>query len=168
MKASFLKLKLNTTSSTQEANDKPSGPKRVRTKNNYSEKFELFWRAYPTDANMSKLEASEEWRRLPEDDQDAAIASCKSFRAYCASTNAEYRPIHANRYLSKRRFDGHNQTATAVSQQVFVRVGTPQWDSWERWYRRNKNMSPPRNKEGTGWSFPFEWAADAPVKSKVA
>jgi hypothetical protein len=142
---------------------KVSCPKSLRTKKNYSEKFEEFWRVYPTDANMGKHEAFVEWQKLSPEDQDAAVASCQPFRSYCSS-HPDYRPIHAGRYLAKRRFDGHEQTAKAVSQQVFVRVGSPQWESWERWYRKTKNMSPPTNKEGTGWSFPFEWPADMPAR----
>lgn len=151
------------TSSTLVANDKPSGPKRVRTKHSYSDKFEEFWKAYPTDANMSKHEAFAEWKKLPAEDHDAALVSCAPFRRFCAS-NADYRPIHACRYLAKRRFDGHNQTAVAVARTVFVKMGTPQWESWDRWYRRTKNISPPVNKEGTGWNFPFEWPADMPAR----
>lgn len=147
----------NTPSSNQEPNDKPSGPKRVRTKNNYPEKFEEFWRAYPTDANMGKLESFTEWQRLSMEDQDAAIASCRSFKAYCAS-HPDYRPIHANRYLAKRRFDGFAGISAAIVQQVFVKIGTPQWAAWERWYRATKSLAPPVNKEGTGWAgFPTEW-----------
>lgn len=141
-----------------------SCPKRVRTKQAYSEKFEEFWQAFPTDANMSKLEAFAEWQKLSAEDQDAATVSCQPFRTYC-QTHPDYRPIHACRYLAKRRFDGHGQTASSVAKQIFVRVGTPQWESWERWYRRTKNISPPTNKEGTGWSFPFEWPADMPARS---
>lgn len=162
----ILKLNLNT-DIVVGSKDPPTRPKRVRTRPNYSGKFEEFWRSYPTDANMSKSDAFGQWQRLSEEDQEAAIASCPAYRAFCAS-NATYRPKHAQGYLSGRRFDGHGQTAMAVSKQVFVRIGTPQWDSWERYYRRTKNMSPPTNKEGTGWSFPFEWASDMPAKSRVA
>ena len=142
----------------------PTRPKRARTRLDYSEQFEEFWKAFPTDPNMSKSEAFAEWQRLPEEDRAKAVFSCAAFRAYCAS-NADYRPIHACRYLAKRRFDGHGQTAQRSAAQIFVRVGTPQWESWERYYRRTKNISPPVNKEGTGWSFPFEWPADMPAKS---
>jgi len=144
------------TSSTIEDNDKLSGPKRVRTRHKYSDEFEKFWQAYPTDANMGKLEAWQEWIRLAADDQTAAIASCPKFRAYCASRK-DYRPVHANRYLAKRRFDGHAAVGAGSDARTFVKIGTAQWDAWDAWYRRNKKLAAPVNREGTGYWFATEW-----------
>jgi len=144
------------TSLKQEANDKPSCPKRVRTKHEYSDEFEKFWHAYPTDANMGKLEAWQEWGRLGVDDRAAAIASCPKFRAYCAS-HKDYRPVHASRYLAKRRFDGHAAVGSGSDARIFVKLGTVQWDAWDAWYRRNKKLAAPVNREGTGYWFATEW-----------
>jgi len=144
------------TSLTIEDNDKPSGPKRVRTRHKYSDEFERFWQAYPTDANMGKLEAWQEWIRLSPEDQTAAIASCPKFRAYCASRK-DYRPVHANRYLAKRRFDGHAAVGAGSDARAFIKIGTAQWDAWDAWYRRNKKLAAPVNREGTGYWFATEW-----------
>lgn len=79
------------------------GKKAVRTA--YPSDFEEFWKAYPTDRNMSKLMASKEWAKLSEDDRRAAIAAVPAFKAYC-SKDKTYRPLHAVRFLSQRRFEG--------------------------------------------------------------
>ena len=74
----------------------------------YPEEFEAFWRAYPTDALMSKLKAFEKWRRLSAEDRAAAMRAVPGFRAHCAK-DSTYRPVHAERFLSQRRFDGFNE-----------------------------------------------------------
>jgi hypothetical protein len=76
-------------------------------KKTYPEEFEEFWRAYPTDALMSKLKAFEKWRRLSGDDRAAAMRALPGFRAHCGK-DLTYRPVHAERFLSQRRFDGFN------------------------------------------------------------
>jgi hypothetical protein len=58
---------------------------------------------------MSKAEALPEWEKLDATDREAAERSLTGFRAYC-SKNPDYRPLHANRYLKRRRFDGHVST----------------------------------------------------------
>lgn len=77
-----------------------------RKRKGYPEQFESFWSAYPTDPNMSKKEAFDVWARLTPDDHSQAIASLTAFKEFCAK-DPTYRPIHACRYLSKRRFEGH-------------------------------------------------------------
>jgi len=81
-------------------------PKQVRTRKAYPEDFEAFWKAYPTDPNQSKAEALAAWQRLGEEDRKQAIASVPAFVAYCQK-DPTYRPIHACRFLTKRRFEGH-------------------------------------------------------------
>lgn len=81
----------------------PSKPRSERR--TYPEAFEAFWRDYPTDPNMSKKAAAEKWSRLSPEDREAARAAVPAFRAYC-SANPTYRPVHAERFLSQRRFDG--------------------------------------------------------------
>lgn len=134
-----------------------SCPKRVRTHQAYSEDFERFWTAYPTDANMSKKEAATAWERTPVEDRGPAIAAIPAFKAHCAAIR-DYRMLHACRYLSQRRFEGHLRVAEKTSARVFVRIGTPQWRSWETWYDLAHGKRPPVNKEGTGWWFKSEWA----------
>ncbi len=73
----------------------------------YPDEFEEFWRAYPTDPLMSKSKALEKWRRLSAEDRAAALQALPGFRAHCAR-DATYRPVHAERFLSQRRFDGFN------------------------------------------------------------
>jgi hypothetical protein len=85
-------------------------PKPVRTPKSrkaYPDDFETFWKAYPTDPNQSKAEALTAWQRLGDDDRQQAIASVPGFLAFCAK-DPTYRPIHACRYLTKRRFEGHS------------------------------------------------------------
>lgn len=85
-------------------------PKQVRTpklRKAYPEDFETFWKAYPTDANQSKAEALTAWQRLGEEDRQQAISSVPGFVEFCRK-DPTYRPIHACRYLTKRRFEGHS------------------------------------------------------------
>lgn len=92
----------------------PSCPKPaslVRTRRRYPEDFERFWSAYPTDANMSKIEAGKVWSRITAEDRELAMAAVPNFIAYCQK-RPDYRIVHAQRYLSTRRFDGHAATKT--------------------------------------------------------
>lgn len=76
-----------------------------RKKNSYDSDFEDFWRGYPRDENMSKKEASDVWKRLPDIEKEKAVQALPLFIQYCRE-NPTYRPIHACRFLSKRRADG--------------------------------------------------------------
>ncbi len=131
--------------------------KRTRKKLAYPEQFESFWRGYPTDANMSKSEALQQWAKLDDQDRAAAEKSLPSFKAYCRS-HKDYRPVHANRYLSTRRFDGHLATAEKIETKagVFVKQDTEAWAAWTDFYKRTKGKSPPTNGSG-GWYFPSEF-----------
>jgi len=73
--------------------------------------FEDFWKTYPTDKIMSKKAALVQWKGLSEQDRSAALAAVSGFKAFC-SKDKTYRPVHACRFLSERRFDGF--TADAV------------------------------------------------------
>lgn len=79
--------------------------KNSRKRINYTASFEDFWQAYPTDANMSKLKAFEQWKKLASDDQQLAKQAVPIFVNYCHQ-NSSYRPVHAERFLAQRRFDG--------------------------------------------------------------
>lgn len=72
---------------------------------NYPSSFEAFWQSYPTDPLMSKKKAYEQWRRLTAADRGAARGACEHFRDFCRA-HPTYRPVHAWRFLSERRFDG--------------------------------------------------------------
>lgn len=86
--------------------DPPSTPSKPKSeRRTYPEAFEAFWRDYPTDELMSKKRTHEVWKKLAEHDQEAARAAVPSFRAYCQK-HTDYRPVHAERFLSQRRFDG--------------------------------------------------------------
>ena len=76
-----------------------------KTKLNYPASFEDFWHNYPTDPLMSKKKAYEQWRRLAVVDRVSALAACGPFREFCHA-HPTYRPVHALRFLSERRFDG--------------------------------------------------------------
>jgi hypothetical protein len=135
-------------------------PKRVRTP--YPEDFEKFWSGYPTDQNMSKKEALTVWSRLTPEKRAMALQSLPAFRLYCQS-HPDYRPIHANRYLSKERFEGHMATATKLEAQRFIEHGTPQWDAWQAHLKAQRGRGSPTGsgfidgRQVTGWTFPSEW-----------
>ena len=132
---------------------KPASP--VRTRNQYPDDFLKFWGDYPTDANMSKAEAAKAWARLPDDDRQLATKSVGAFRAYCAA-HPDYRPVHANRYLTQRRFEGHGQiTERSATVSAVVKQGTPQGQAWERYTRQTKSKGVPWTN-GV-WRFPSEW-----------
>ena len=76
-----------------------------KRKANYPASFEDFWHNYPTDPLMSKKKAYEQWKRLAVVDRVAALAACGPFREFC-HLHPTYRPVHAQRFLSERRFDG--------------------------------------------------------------
>jgi hypothetical protein len=79
--------------------------------------FQDFWKAYPTDKNMSKKMAETRWNRLPHEKRVAALAAIPGFRGYC-SANAWYRPIHAERFLSQERFEGYAADPTMTPEAI--------------------------------------------------
>lgn len=95
---------LSETSSDQ----KPKKPKREK----YPEAFEAFWNAYPRSANMSKKEAYDEWKKLDEDDQHACHAGIAGYRVFLKE-HPNLETIHACRFISKRRFEGHAEAQAA-------------------------------------------------------
>ena len=71
----------------------------------YPEDFENFWKSYPTDPLMSKKKAFEMWRRMSAADRRAAQAAIPAFREFIKRQEG-YRTVHAQRYLSERRYEG--------------------------------------------------------------
>lgn len=133
----------------------PKPDKPVRTRNAYPEDFQGFWESYPTDANMSKAEASKAWARLSPGDRQKATNSLRAFRAYCTS-NPEYRPVHACRYLSQGRFEGHAKVAErSATISVVVKRDSPQGNAWEAYSRATKGKGLPW-VNGV-WHLPSEW-----------
>ena len=147
-----------------DANQKPEAikkkkdisPKRKK-RISYPDDFNSFWQAYPTDANMSKKEAWQEWGRLDDEDKTTAFESLKAFNAYC-NKHSDYRAIHANRYLKHRRFDGHAEAGKEIAERqkkskVHLVKGTPPFDAWNA-YKALRGERPISRKE---WWFPTEW-----------
>lgn len=136
----------------------PSCPKRKRVRTPYPEDFEKFWTEYPTDALMSKKETHAAWQRLSAEDQADAFASIPGFRAYC-SDKIDYRPVHACRYLSQRRFEGFLSLARKSVAQVFVLQDTPEWHAWQS--VRKTAVTENRQMRGArGWWFEARWPPD--------
>jgi len=81
----------------------PSPTRRKRKP--YPPEFEQSWRAYPTDPLMSKDKTFAAWSKLDTEDRGKFHASIPAFKAYCRK-NPTYRPVHAVRYITDRRFDG--------------------------------------------------------------
>lgn len=110
----------------------PSGTKKaVRTA--YPKDFEDFWKAYPTDPNMSKRSANLQWSKLTPDEKIEVIQAIPAFKAYC-SKDKTYRPVHAVRFLSEQRFKGF------LAEKVIVDpvVAAEQRDKADRMLRRGK------------------------------
>jgi len=95
------------------SDEKAKKPKRKRRETPYSEAFEVFWAGYPDITNNSKPRAFEQWERLGEPDQNAAVTSLPAFNAYCRK-NPDYRCVHAERYLRDRRWESHLQSQSSV------------------------------------------------------
>jgi hypothetical protein len=98
-------------SSLRSESSETASPRRTRSKP--SEKFLKFWQAYPTDPLMSRKDANAVFVKLSAEDQDAATASIPAFIAYCRA-DPTYRAVHANRFLSQRRFDGFGTALTGA------------------------------------------------------
>lgn len=127
----------------------------------YQPEFKEFWKGYPSDANMSKLQAYNEWILLSDEDKNAATASLVAFRYYC-KRNPDYRPVHANRYLKHRRFDGHLKAAAEVREKTKPQIklcrGTPPFEAWQA-YRKQVGQPPINTPE---WWFPSEYPPGHP------
>lgn len=83
----------------------PAPPPKPRRASPYPAEFDEFWAAYPTDKIMSKKNAYDRWARMNAADRQLAMAAVPAFRAYCED-NPDYRPVHAERFLYQRRYEG--------------------------------------------------------------
>lgn len=144
--------------------EKVNSPKRKRV--SYPSEFEDFWKAFPTDANMSKKEAFNEWTRLDPEDQQLAVISLEAFAYYCRK-NPDYRPVHACRYLKQRRFEGHIKAVEEVREKsrpsFKFRRGTPQYAAWND-YRAARGQPQIFKDE---WFFTSEWPPGHPQREKA-
>jgi uncharacterized protein YdaU (DUF1376 family) len=126
-------------------------PKPSKKRHSYTDGFERYWAGYPTDSLMSKLDASKAFEALPPDEQEQAIISLPAFKAYCAA-RPDYRPVHANRYISQRRFEGFLKTQTAVDSRIFVAAGSTIWEALLR-LRRVDTLPASERNGANGWYF---------------
>lgn len=127
----------------------------------YPEAFETLWKSYPTDSLMSKKQALEAWQKLDSEDRKSCIDSVPGFKAYCKS-HPDYRPVHLNRYISQRRFDGMLEAGRKIAERqrdlaVFVAYDTPQWWAWDKYLRAKEGRGSPKSERTGGWNFPSEW-----------
>jgi hypothetical protein len=122
----------------------------------YTADFEAFWKAYPVDQNMSKLEAFLVWKRIGDADRELAMKAIKPFKEWIAKQPEGYRTIHACRFLSKKRFEGHaaqpELKVVASNPGVYVMQDSPEWGRYAEAYRADKGKYPPVDKKG-GWFF---------------
>ena len=124
----------------------------------YDSGFDVFWAAYPTTRNMSKKEAWDVWRRLPTEDRQLAIDAVPKYMDWLKG-KGEKAPetIHACRFLSKRRFEGHAQAPVNFSPtQFYAAFGSPELEAWDAYARMTRGRDNPKDKRG-GWSFPTRW-----------
>jgi hypothetical protein len=131
----------------------------TRKRNSYAQDFEMFWTAFPTDAGMSKLEASKAWAKLGTEDKLEAFDAIPGFKAWVAQQGPNYRTVHACRYITQRRFEGFKEQAQKIevqSTRVYVLSGTDQMDAWDAYFKRTKGKLAPRDQRG-GWWFDTEY-----------
>ena len=117
--------------SHKEEKNPPDGgsTKPAKSRHSYTADFTQFWSEYPTDKLMSKTEAAKVFSRLSDEDKRSVIQSLPAFKAYCAK-DATYRPVHACRYITQRRFEGFLQAAQLTETSRVVAPNTPQWNAW--------------------------------------
>lgn len=92
----------------------PNKEDKSRKRVSYPDAFDQLWKAYPTDANMSKLEAFKAWERLSDEDRALCLESVPAFRVKCEA-DSTYRPVHLVRYINQRRFDGFVELARKIA-----------------------------------------------------
>ena len=131
---------------------KPTGKRETA----YTADFEAFWKAYPTDQNMSKLEAFQVWQKIAPEERELAMKAIEPFKQWIKAQPEGYRTIHACRFLSKKRFEGHAKAPelklVAVNPGKFVRKDSDEWSKYAEAYRAQHGKYPPVNKDG-GWFF---------------
>jgi hypothetical protein len=144
------------------------GKKKSKPKKTYTAEFEAFWKDYPTDANMSKSEAFDEWQKISIEERDLAVKSLPAFKDYCRK-NPDYRPVHACRYLKKKRFEGHAQAgqpqtaAPVTAEMFFAETNSPEWLAWRTYIRATSKGDAPdrefdvKGERKRGYWFKTQW-----------
>jgi hypothetical protein len=94
--------------------------------------FQIFWKDYPTNALMSKKSALEQWEKLSQAEREAARHAIPAFKDYCRK-NPTYRLVHAERFLSQKRFEGFAQAGALSATEIEVNR-----DRADRLMRRGK------------------------------
>lgn len=126
-------------------------PKAPRRRISYPPLFEEFWSGYPVDSLMSKKEAGLAFAKLDEDEQRELISALPAFKAHC-SAHVDYRPVHAVRFISQRRWEGFEAVGKKLGSRIFVAVGSPAWNGIMA--RRNVRTMPSSDHDGKrGWYF---------------
>lgn len=124
----------------------------------YTPEFEAFWKAYPTDQNMSKLEAFQVWQKMPVEERELAVTALPPFKTWLKAQPADYRCVHACRFLSKKRYEGHAQGGLQLvidNNRVYITKDMPEWGKYAEAYRAQKGCYPPTDKRD-GWFFEKE------------
>ena len=144
--------------SATERPSKANVPKREA----YPKDFDEFWKAYPTDQNMSKLEAFQVWKKMSDEERELAIKALPPFKAWLKAQPADYRCVHACRFLSKKRYEGHAQerpTLVVDNNRIYITKAMPEWGKYAEAYRAQKGCYPPTDKRD-GWFFDKTEAAE--------
>lgn len=144
----------------EEGGKRKEEKKDIRRKQvSYPQDFEDCWKAYPTDSLMSKKQGFEAWKKLDADDRVACLQSIPGFVAYCKS-HPDYRPVHFERYVRQRRFDGMLEAGRKIAAQaekIFVAFDSPQWWAWDKYLRATTGRGSSKSEKMNGWYFPTEW-----------
>jgi hypothetical protein len=104
--------------------------KAKKNKTAYSDEFEAWWKLYPTDSGMSKLDAFKQWQRLTPEEQQAASLAMPAFKLWIAKQGKDYRTVHAMRFLSQKRFEGFAQNGEAPPNAELIPKTDPKAIAW--------------------------------------
>ena len=87
-------------SAAEQKNKEPDKPK--RKKHQYSQEFEVFFKAYPKTKG-SKLEAFKAWKQLSSSEKQAVLKSLEHYKIHL-ETETWQRPMHPVRYLRHEHY----------------------------------------------------------------
>lgn len=105
---------------------------------------------------MSKKKAADQWRKMDSESREKAAASIPGFLRYCRE-NPDYRPVHAERYLSQERYEGHLKTASQERARTRIYAGTEEWAAWLRFKNangENTHFMERCGRDGSGYLVP--------------
>ena len=132
------------------------------------EAFEEFWNAYPKRINkQSAFRKFEHLLKLGVEQKRIIDA----VHAYAKNTQATEKQFikSPDVWLNKGCYDDElpfangrsiamSSPAEGITNLVFVKQDTPQWDAWAALWREKKGKAPPTHNGG--WHFPTEWPPD--------